>query len=136
MSDQEELPPIPPALREYVRNPLDEKYTEEIFEDLHAVIDRHLVEHARRQGDDSDEETVVADWRKQYGHHVEKRLDSMEQSNGARLPYAFVEGEMKMAYLRDTGHPGYQDGAVPDGIIEVMQEFMEILEFRDEIEND
>ena len=132
-SDEEE--PVHPELTRYVRDPVPEKYTVEIFEDLHAVIDNHLIELARMRGSDDSEESLIQDWEKLFRQKIEDRRESIRKDFGARLPYAFVAGEVKMEYLLKAGHPKYQSGKVPDGVIEVMQEFIEIVSYREEFED-
>jgi hypothetical protein len=136
MSTSNQDAPIPEVLKEYVRNPLPEEFTVEIFEDLHAVIDEHLVEIGRQRGSKDPEDVLIEDWEKTFHQKIEDRRQRMHKDHGALLPFAFVAGEMKMEFLVKAGHPEYQEGQVPDGVIEVMQEFVEIVTYRAEIEGE
>lgn len=125
--------PVPPELARYVRDPVPEKYTVEIFEDLHAVIDEHLIEIARDRGSEKSDEALIKDWEKTFQEKIEKKRTHMHEQYGAWLPYAFIAGEIKIRYLINAGHPEYSDTKVPDAVVEVMQEFLEIVTYRDEL---
>ena len=133
MSEDEEQPPIPPALLEYIKDPVPEYYTQEIFEDLHAVIDEHLIEIGRQRGSEDSDEELIRSWEETYRDKIEERRQSIKESHGALLPFAFVSANVKMEFLIKAGHPEYGENKVPDGVIEVMQEFVEIITYRDEL---
>jgi hypothetical protein len=134
MNSSNDEEPIDPALTRYVRDPVPEKYTVEIFEDLHAVIDVHLVEIGRERGSEDSDEALVRDWEKVFHPQIVARRERMQKDHGALLPFAFVASEMKMEFLAKVGHPKYQSGQVPDSVIEVVQEFVEIISYREEFE--
>ena len=125
---------VHPELSKYIRDPVPEEYTVEIFEDLHAVVSRHLVELARTRGSEDSEESIIQDWEKLAQRKIENRRQSLRKQFGALLPNAFVAGEVKMQFLVNSGHPKYQSGKVPDSVIEVMHEFIEIVSYREDFE--
>ncbi|MDJ0941278.1 MAG: hypothetical protein QNJ00_16070 [Woeseiaceae bacterium] len=125
---------IPPELVRYLRDPVPEKFTVEILEDMHAVVDRHLVELARTRGSDEKDELVIQQWEELAKEKVGRKQERLRKRFGAGVPYAFVAFEAKMEFLVGAGHPGYLGGRVPDSVVEVMQEFMEIVSYPDEFE--
>ncbi len=133
MAEIDKDAPIPSVLLEYVKNPVPEYYTEEIFEDLHAVIDEHLTEIGRQRGSEDSDEELIRSWEETYHDKIEERRQSIKESHGALLPFAFVSANVKMEFRIKADHPEYGENKVPDGVIEVMQEFVEIITYRDEL---
>ena len=133
MAEIDKDAPIPSVLLEYVKNPVPEYYTEEIFEDLHAVIDEHLTEIGRQRGSEDSDEELIRSWEETYHDKIEERRQNIKESHGALLPFAFVSANVKMEFLIKADHPEYGENKVPDGVIEVMQEFVEIITYRDEL---
>ena len=134
MTDTDQDAPIPPVLLEYIKNPLAEEHTVEIFEDLHAVIDQHLIEIGRQRGSQESDEELVRSFEETFDKEVEIRRQRMKKDHGALLPYAFVSSNVKMEYLIKAGHPEYGPDRVPDAVIEIVQEFAEIVTYRAELE--
>lgn len=127
-------PKVPPELVRYVRDPIAEGFTVEIFEDLHHVLDGHIVELARKRGSTKSEQDIVQDWERIHRDKIEKKRRNVQKDFGALLPTAFISGNLKFEYLVQNGHVEFQSGAVPDDVVEIMQEFLEIVAYRDEIE--
>ena len=126
---------IPPEFLEYVRNPLAEDLTVELFEDLHHVLDQHIVEVMRQQGSASSDEEIVRDWELTHKQLIDETRARVQQSFGALLPYAFISSNVKFGFLVRSGLPAFQEGEMPDDVAEVMQEFIELLTYREELEN-
>ena len=125
---------IPAALKRYVRDPVAEEYTVEIFEDWHAVLDDHLSELFRSKGSSLSDESVIEDWEKANRESIERRRLYLRDRYGALLPYAFVSANAKMEYLAAEGHQEFQAGSLSEALIEVVQEFVEIISDRSEFE--
>ena len=124
----------PPEFVRYVREPLAEGFTVEIFEDLHHVLDQYIVELALEHGSGKDAQDVVREWEKEHREEIENKRKSTEAQFGALLPYAFISSNVKVEYLKARGHASFQSGVIPEDVTEIMQEFFEILEYREELE--
>ena len=70
--------PIPPELIEYVRRPLAEGFTVEIFDDLHHVLDQYIVELAIERGSTEDPQDIVQDWEQEHREEILQLVDSFE----------------------------------------------------------
>ncbi len=132
MTDKADSPPVPDVLKHYLRNPLPEKFTVEILEDWHAVLDDQLVEFERDRGSAGTEESIIKAWEKANRGDIERRLSNLQKAFGAVPPEAFVSANAKMEYLKANGHSEYQEQQVPDSVVEVVQEFIEIISYPDE----
>ena len=126
--------PIPPELVGYVRNPLAEGFTEEIFDDLHHVLDQYIVELAIERGSTEDPQDIVQDWEQEHREEIENKRKAVQEQFGALLPYAFISSNLKVEYLRDSGHASFKSGVFPEDVTEIMQEFLEIVAYREELE--
>ena len=126
---------IPPEFMRYVREPLAEGFTVEIFEDLHHVLDQYIVELAMERDSAANPEDVIQEWEKEYEVQIENKRKSIQAQFGALLPYAFVSSNVKVEFLTATGHAAFPSGVIPEDVNEIMQEFFEIVKYRDELEN-
>ena len=126
---------IPPALVQYVKDPLAEEFTVEIFEDLHYVLDNYIVEFAKQRGSTESQQEIIQDWEKEHQDTIDTKRKEIQGDHGALLPVSFISSNMKFEYLMRCGHPEFQSGAIPDDVVEVMQEFLEIVTYREEIES-
>lgn len=126
--------PIPKELVEYVRNPLAERFTAEIFEDLHFVLDQYIVELATARGATEDPQEIVETWEQEHRQEIKNKQNVVRDQYGALLPYAFISSNLKVDYLRESGHASFESGAFPEDVTEVIQEFLEIVTCREELE--
>lgn len=127
--------PIPPEFVDYVRNPLAEHLTVELFEDLHHVLDQYIVEVVRKEEPHLGDHEIIRDWEAAHKDTVDESSASVQQRFGALLPAAFIAGNEKFRFLAQSGHPAFQEGGVPEDVAEVMQEFVELITYRDEYES-
>ena len=134
MNAAKDTPPIPDALKQYVRDPVAEKFTVEIFEDLHAVLDGHLVTLAHQKRLGEIEQSIIDEWNAAHEAAIERRRIATREQFGALLPFDFIAANVKMEYLIEHGHEEFQDQRVPEDVVEIMQEFLEIVTCRDELE--
>ena len=134
MTDEADVQPVPDALKNYLRNPLPEKFTVEILEDWHAVLDDQLVEFERDRGSTDTEESIIKAWEKANEGDIERRRSNLKEAFGAVPPEAFISANAKMEYMKANGHSEYQGQQVPDSVVEVVQEFIEIITYPDEFE--
>lgn len=125
---------IPPELVRYVKDPIAETFTVEIFEDLHHVLDGYIVELARGRGSTENQQEIIESWENEHQEKVEERRRKIQDDHGALLPAAFVSSNLKFEYLIRCKHAEFQSGAVPDDVVEIMQEFLEIVTYREELE--
>ena len=125
---------IPPEFVRYVKEPLAEDFTVEIFEDLHHVLDQYIVELAIERGSAENAQGVIQEWEREHREKIENKRKSIQAQFGALLPYAFVSSNVKLEYLTRSGHASFQSGVIPDDVTEIMQEFLEIVKYRDELE--
>jgi len=125
---------IPPEFVRYVKEPLAEGFTVEIFEDLHYVLDQYIVELAIKRGSAENTQDVIQEWEREYRDKIENKRKSIQAQFGAFLPYAFVSSNVKLEYLARSGHESFQSGVIPDDVTEIMQEFFEIVAYREELD--
>lgn len=125
---------IPPALVQYVKDPVAEEFTVEIFEDLHYVLDNYIVDLAKERGSAEGRHDIIQNWEKEHHDRIDTKRKEIQGDHGALLPVAFISGNLKVEYLIKSGHAEFQSGAIPDDIVEVMQEFLEIVTYREELE--
>ena len=126
---------IPPEFLEYVRNPLAEDLTVELFEDLHHVLDQYIVAITRGQGPAVSDEDIVRDWESTHKNAIDETRARVQQKFGALLPYAFISINVKFGFLVRSSLTEFQDNSMPEDVAEIMQEFVELLTYRDELEN-
>ena len=126
---------IPPEYLEYVRNPLAEDITVELFEDLHHVLNEYIVKVTREQGSAVSDEEIVRDWESAHKNVIDETRAGVQQNFGALLPYAFISINVKFGFLVQSGVTEFQENSMPEDVAEIMQEFVELLTYRDELEN-
>ena len=134
MSVSPDKQPIPDALKQYVRDPLAEEFTVEIFEDPNAVLDNYLIDLARQQESTAADESILSEWGATNKADIEDSRIRTRDMFGALLPFDFIAANVKMEYLVARGHEAFQGQQVPEDVVEVMQEFLEIVTYRDELE--
>ena len=125
---------IPPEFVRYVKEPLAEGFTVEIFEDLHHVLDQYIVELAIKRGSAENTQDVIQEWEREHREKIENKRKSIQAQFGALLPYAFVSSNVKLEYLARSGHESFQSGVISDDVTEIMQEFFEIVAYREDLE--
>ena len=106
----------------------------EIFDDLHHVLDQYIVELAIERGSTKDPQDIVQDWEQEHREEIENKRKAVQDRFGALLPYAFISSNLKVEYLRESGHASFKSGLFPEDVTEVMQEFLEIVTYREELE--
>ena len=126
---------IPPELVDYVRNPLPEELTVEIFEDLHHVLDQYIVEEARERESVASDHDIIQAWEADHQSVVEAKREHIFKQFGALLPHAFISSNVKFEFLVRSGLPAFRAHAIPEDVVELMQEFVELLTYREELED-
>ena len=78
---------------------------------------------------------IVRNWESTHKGLIDDTRARVQKHFGALLPYAFISSNVKFGFLVRSGLSAFQEGSMPEDVAEIMQEFVELLTYRDELEN-